>query len=154
MKSFQIAILLLQYWNHALGQKQDYKIIRDSLTTLSCTPVDSLTLYQTIARLEAFDTNTISQHIELYYKDLGWCYYRLQMKTKDPKYFEMAINSFEKALYHKPDYSTVLWDNSFCYYFLGNCEKGKMYMDRYKKATRRKYWNREQIQRISKRCDK
>jgi hypothetical protein len=128
--------------------------MHDSFTQLSCGPVDSLTLVNTRIKLETYDTNSVSSNIDMYYHDLGWCYYRFYLMTLDTSYIRMASVSYDKALAHNPKYAVVLWDKSFIsYFFYKDCKKGKYYMDRYKKLTRKKYWDREQMKRFSHGCD-
>ena len=139
----------------ASGQHLDYKTFRDSLTQLSCGQVDSLTVVNTRTKLETVDTNLISSNIDIYYRDLGWCYYRLYLKTKDISFIRMASDSYEKALSHNPKYAAVLHDQFFFnYFFFKDCQKGKYYMALYKKVTPRKYWNKDEMKRLSNNCDK
>lgn len=137
------------------GQTLDYKSIRDSLTKLSCGKMDSSTVFNTKIKLETFDTALISSNIAMYYHDLGWCYYRIYGYTKDTSFIAMMSASYDKALSHNPNYGSVLWDKSFIHYFFYNdCQKGKYYMDRYKKVTRKKYWNHEQMKLFAENCEK
>ena len=137
----------------ANGQKSDYMQFRDSLTTLSCGKADSLTVIKTLAKLEAFDTNRVSENIQQYYRDLGWCYYLLSLTRNDTALIRSASKCYDKALFHDPNYVVVLWDKSFfSYYFYNDCDMGKYYLDRYKKATPRKYWNKRQMKMITQKC--
>lgn len=136
-------------------QKMDYKMWKDSLTQLSCIVMDSMTVIETRKNLESFDTSLIESNIDMYYHDLGWCYYMLYFHTKDTAYIRMASLTYDKALYHNPNNSKALWEKSFYnYFFYKDCIKGKYFMDRYKKSTRKKYWNKEQIRLLSAKCDK
>lgn len=127
--------------------------VRDSLNTLSCGKVDSAMVLLTMNRLLAFDTNMISYNIHKYYRDLGWCYYLLGNTRNDTSLIRTASHLYDQALYHHPNWGNVLWDKSFfAYHYYHDCEEGKYYLDRYKKATRRKYWNKEQIALLTKNC--
>ena len=118
-KMIKIITLLVFIFSgiQASGQNLDYKSIRDSLTQLSCGQVDSLTVVKTRTKLETVDTNLISSNIDIYYRDLGWCYYRLYLETKDISFIRMASDSYDKALSHNPRYATVLHDQYFFNYF-------------------------------------
>lgn len=130
-------------------------MLKDSLSQLSCTVMDSMTLIETRKNLESFDTSLIASNIDMYYNDLGWCYYMLYPCTKDTAYIRKSSLAYDKALYHNPNNSKALWQKSFYnYFFYKDCIKGKYFMDRYKKSTRKKYWNKEQIRLLSEKCDK
>ncbi len=146
----QLIIIFLLINNLTSAQSQDYKLMRDSLSKLSCEPVDSATFYQAKVNMETFDTNLISKSIQLYYRDLAWCYYRIYMKTENLEYIKAAIGMFEKALPHKSDYTAVLWDISFCHYILGNCKESKFYLKGYKKITPKKYWDKTLLRQMLK----
>jgi hypothetical protein len=153
MRIIHIIVLLLTVSFQTLGQKQDYKKIQGSLMTLSCGPIDSLTLFQTKARLVAFDTSTVSKNIQLYHYDLGMCYYVLYARSNNKSYLGKAISSLENAVYHQSSYSAALWNLALCNYFLKDCSNSKYYLERYKKVTRRKHLQNDQIKLISKGCE-
>lgn len=145
MNKLKLLVALLFLSVALPAQKHNYLRYRDNLTNLSCEYVDSLTLIQTLERLENFDTAQISKNIHLYYKDFGWCNYMLFLRLKDYKYLSKAIELYDKALFHKPHYTLVLWDNSLCNLLAGNCLRGRQLMHEYIKVARKKDQDKAQI---------
>jgi len=133
-----------------VAQNIDYKKIHDSLPNI--TFCDSLTLQKIKIKLLNLDTNTIKKNIHIYYQDLGQSFYYLFKKTKDSSIIRLAIESFDKSLYHKPNNSRVLLDISMCYFLLSQCKLGNNYLDKYKKMTPIKYWKISQFNYIPTIC--
>ena len=137
---------------NVFSQKGDYKIMRDTLIKLSCKAFDSLVIVQSISELTSIDTNLLDQNVDLYYRDLGWGYYRLYLYTKDTTLIRKSIESYNKAKYHKPKDSTTFWELAHLHYILEDCETGKYYLDQFKKITEKQFWREDQIKLITKRC--
>ena len=152
MRILILCIIYFLFNSTTFSQGLDYKTVSDSLSTLSCGKVDSLTVTETRTRLENFDTTKITKNIHLYYRDLEWCYYRLYLVTKDTSYIYKCIDSNKKSLHSKSDFSPALWEISFCYYLLGDCKKGKYYLEKYKNSTDKNNWREEQIKRMTAKC--
>lgn len=152
MLKFLNTLIFLQICSFSHAQTLDYKSVRDSLTLPSCGKVDSSTLNLTLHYLENFDPNSVIFNRQLYFHDLGWCYYRLYMKTQNTQCLHKAISAYEKALIIKPDYGTCLWNIACCEYLIGNCDQADKYMDRYKNITEEKYWDRKQMDLFSAKC--
>ncbi len=154
MRCKLILILLVCLSLQTSAQSHDYEEIRDTVFKITCGKVDSMQAVNRRISLENFDTNSVTSNIKLYYSDLGWTYYLLCLHTEDTAFIRPACRAYTKALYHDPKYSAALYHLSFFnYYFYKDCIKGKYYMDRYKKATRKKYWQNEQIKSLVKRCE-
>jgi hypothetical protein len=123
------------------------------VSTLSCTQVDSLQLAETRQRLEQYDTTKITENIHLYYKDLGWCYYRLYLTYKQDYYLTLSVQAYEKCVAHKPDYGPALWDLAFEYGLLKNCEKSRLFLEKYLTNTPLEYQQKEeQIKSLKGKC--
>ena len=149
-----IVLSLLFFLNTtSFSQKGDYKIMRDSITKLSCKTFDSLTIVLTNIELKNIDTNLYDKNVELYYQDLGWSYYRLYLYTKDTALIRNSIECYKNGNFHKPNASTTFWQLAHLNYLLGDCETGKYYVDKFKEVTEKQYWREEQIKLITKRCD-
>ncbi len=138
---------------NVFSQKGDYKIMRDTLTKLSCKAFDSLVIVQSISELTSIDTNLLDQNEDLYYRDLGWGYYRLYLYIKDTALIRKSIECYNKAKYHKPNDSSTFWELAHLHYILEDCETGKYYLDQFKKITEKQFWREDQIKLITKRCD-
>lgn len=126
--------------------------MRSGMPKLSCKPTDSLTVAETNLALRTIDTNLIDSNLDLYYRDLGWSYYRLYLFNKDTSFITKSIENYKKADYLKPNSSVTYWQLSFLYYLLADCKSGKYYLEKYKNVTERQYWHEDQIKRMIKDC--
>lgn len=136
------------------AQKVDYFKVRDSLTFFVCGKQDSLLSVKTLESLEACDTNLFSKNIAYYYYDLGMAYYLLYTFSKDTNWLIKAIKMDEKTLYHKPKFTSSLWNLAFSYSLIGNCTNTKHYLMKYKRTLPKRKWNTEQIKYIERKCGK
>ena len=117
------------------SQKVNYLKVRDELVVLSCGDTkDSAGVFETIRRLEAFDTTTIKKNINRYFEDLG-TYYWLAGGLADKVYANKTISAFKSALYHEPHSRKALWDLAFVYGFIHECDTAKIYFAEYHKYT-------------------
>jgi hypothetical protein len=149
-----IALVLISFLNTtAFSQKGDYKIMRESITKLSCKTFDSLTVVETNLVLKNIDTNLIDKNVDIYYRDLGWSYYRLYLKTKDTVLIRNSIDSYLKANFLKPNSSATLWQLASLSCIIGECTTGKQFFEHYKSVTEKKYWREDEILSMTKRCD-
>jgi hypothetical protein len=149
-----IALVLISFLNTtAFSQKGDYKIMRESIIKLSCKTFDSLTVVETNLVLKNIDTNLIYKNVDIYYRDLGWSYYRLYLKTKDTVLIRNSIDSYLKANFLKPNSSATLWQLASLSFIIGECTTGKHFFEHYKSVTEKKYWREDEILSITKRCD-
>lgn len=154
MKNIFISFIILFNFSQAKAQKVDYLGLQDSLTTLTCGKQDIELVNQTVLKLEAFDTNLLCKNIQQYYYDLGYAYYIQYAFTNDTNRLRKSIQTLEKAICHKPKYSAALWMLSLNYHFLNNCPKSLYYLNRHKKVTPKKRWDKEQFGFIEKKCKK
>jgi len=149
-----LALLVVSFLNTiAFSQKDDYKIMRDSITKLSCKTFDSLTIVQTNLDLKNIDMDLFDKNVDIYYRDLGWSYYRLYLYTKDTVLIRNSIDSYLKANFHKPNDPSTLWELFHLNYIIRECSKGKQFLEKFKSVTEKQYWREEQINLITKRCD-
>ena len=136
-----------------VGQNLDYKEVRKQLTTLSCGKVDSIDLYHTKIKLETFDTTKIGKNLDVYYRDLAWCYYRIFIRHYDTTYLKLDIINYLKSLYHKPNNTQALWGILFAYYKLGDCINGKKYLDLFLQYKDEKEDKKSQIESLTNNCN-
>ena len=149
-----LALILTSFLHTTtFSQKSDYKIMRESITRLSCKTFDSLTVAETNHILKNIDTNLFDKNIDIYYRDLGWSYYRLYLYTKDTVLIRSSLDSYLKANFHNPNSSATLWQLASLNCILGECSIGKLFFENYKSVTEKKYWREEEIISMTKRCD-
>jgi len=134
----------------AVGQNIDYKKIHDSLPNI--TFCDSITLQKIKTKLLNLDTTSIQKSIHIYYQDLGQSFYYLFRQTKDSSTIRLAIESFYRSLYHKPNNAKVLIDIAMCHFLLSECKQGNYCLDRYKKITPIKNWETGKFSNIPSIC--
>ena len=154
LKVVFLALIFILLHKKSSAQNIDYNEIRDSLTSLTCGKQDKELVNRTVIKLEAFDTNLLKKNIQQYYYDLGYAYYIQYAFTNDTNRLRKSIQTLEKAINHKPKYSVALWMLSLDYNFLNNCPKSLYYLNRHKKATSIKRWDKEQFCFIEKKCGK
>jgi len=128
------------------GQTIDYRDIRYSVYLIPCGAPDSASVWMSIRNLESLDTSNINKHLNEYYTDLGNCYWLLSNGNKGVEYKKLALKADLGALYHKPKDTKALWNTSFIYFSMGNCDRGKYYMALYKKYTPKRFFNAESIE--------
>jgi hypothetical protein len=112
-----------------------------------------LTVVETNLFLKNIDTNLFDKNVDIYYRDLGWSYYRLYLKTKDTVLIRNSIDSYLKANFHKPNSSATLWQLASLNCIIDECATGKQYYEKYKLVTEKKYWREDEIISMTKRCD-
>jgi hypothetical protein len=152
MKLIITLFSFLLYSEFAFSQKGDYKTARDSITKLSCKTFDSLTVAQTNLALIKIDTNLFNKNLDLYYRDLGWSYYRLHLHTKDTVLIRKSIDAYLKANLHKPNDPSTLWELAHLNYIIKECVTGKQFLEKFKSVTEKQYWREDQIKLITKHC--
>lgn len=137
-------------------QSTDYKSYRDSLNPTVCGLRDSVTLVETINRLEGFDSTGITQNMTVYYNDLSDCYWELSNYDKSEsgkqQKIRLTIENCEKALYHAPQNTKALWNVVFASSVLMDCERVQKYLPLYKSSQKRKYWMKEELKAVQERC--
>ena len=145
------------------GQKStDYKDYRNELAPVVCGFRDSVTLNQIQSNLENFDTTLIIANKVTYYIDLAGCYYEqtihpidssgYHLSALDSMYIWKTIECYNKALFHEPKNTQAIWNLLFSYSMVGECEKSLYYLNLYKAYEKKKYWDKEQIGYLIKRC--
>jgi len=152
MKFIFILILGICVANSSLAQNYDYKILRDSLTRLSCKPTDSVTVAKVNRELLNIDTSLIDKNIHIYYSDLAWSYYRMYLFSKDTNQVRSSISNYENSDFHKPNSSTTYWQLASLYMILKDCDKGLHYLERHIDVTEEAYLRYEQIQFLRDKC--
>lgn len=153
MKSPLLLVFILICTSTVFAQKGDYKVLRDSITKLSCKPFDSITVAQANQDFKNLDISQFDTNLDVYYRDLAWSYYRLYMHNKDTTLLRYSIDAYKKADELKPDQMTTYWNMASNYFNLLDCETGRFYLNEYKRVADEKYWNEEQIKRMTMRCD-
>ena len=130
----------------------DYLDIQDSLTRLSCGTISDDDLLNAKTNLENFDISCVSQNADLYYKNLGYCYYIYYGKTNDTSYLKKAIRSYTKGLEVNPKSSLLWWDLGIAHYFDKNYAATLVDLEMYKEHTPRKYFQRKEYKNMKKYC--
>lgn len=136
----------------ASSQLADYAKWRPSVMVMNCGVVDTTTLNTSIRNLLALDTNLLTKNMNMYYEDLGLCYWVKSGGNVESEYLQLSIVTTQKALHHNPTSTKAFWSLAFGYTFAGNCERGKYYMEKYKQFTKKKYWDLEQEQQLFANC--
>jgi len=147
---FSLTVIMLIALLTSSAQQTDYKIYRDSLSKLSCKPTDSLTVAETVERLQKTDTTQFNKNLHLYFRDLGWAYYRNYMHTKDATDLKNAVDAY----LHQVDVHKDYWNLCFCYFLLKDCDKGNFYLQKYLENTPEEYrQSEEKINRMTSKCN-
>ena len=149
---FLVLILLLSVSMLSYSQRVDYMTLRPSVMMYTCRAIDSIALNTSLHNLVELDTNKIAKNLHIYYEDLGQCYWILSQGQMGSFYINKAIEATLKALYHKPDATTALWNLSFAYTFNGDCTTGKYYMEKYRQHSKKKYWYEDQERMLFQHC--
>ena len=152
IKLFFVIATTLYILNIGNAQKIDYLDVRDSLYLVGCGKNSADDLDQSEKNLLQFDTTTVHKNLDLYYKDLGMCYYRYWSKTKDLKYADLSIKYHKKGIAKNPKFPSNYWQIAFINYFLGYCEIGDDYITQYKEVQEEKYWQVDQIRDLKTLC--
>ncbi|HQW01268.1 MAG TPA: hypothetical protein PLV75_08635 [Saprospiraceae bacterium] len=134
------------------AQQTDYAKLRPSVLVTACGVQDSSIVNTSIRNLLALDTSGIIKNMHMYYEDLGQCYWMKSGGKDGQHYLQLSIEVTNKALYHQPESSKALWNLAFAHTMMGDCEKGRSYIEKYKLATRKKYWDEDQIRLLLERC--
>jgi hypothetical protein len=152
MKFLVILVLGICCATISHAQKYDYKILRDSLTRLSCKPTDSVTVAKVNRELLNIDTSLIDKNIHIYYSDLAWSYYRMYLFSKDTNQVRSSISNYKNSDFHKPNSAITYWQLAFLYLILEDCDKGLYYLERHIAVSEEEYLRHEQIQLLRDKC--
>ncbi len=137
-----------------VAQDIDYLEIRSEVNLLSCGSTSEENLIQTKKNLLRLDSARIESNIEEYYYDLAMCYSKFDLLTDEINQSDSSLMYKFRAFSHKPDHSPTLWSLAFHYLVVdNNCEKGRYYLNQYKKHTPNQYWDYDQIDSITKYCN-
>lgn len=147
-----VLILLQTFCLLSYSQRVDYMSLRPSVMMYTSRAIDSIALNTSLQYLVELDTNRITKNLYIYYEDLGQCYWILSQGQKGSFYIIKSIEVTHKALYHKPDATTALWNLSFAYTFNGDCVAGKYYMEKYRHYSKKKYWYKDQERMLFQHC--
>ncbi len=134
------------------GQRVDYMKLRPTVLMMTCRTTDAHALDTSLQNLILLDTNKITKNLYIYYEDLGQCYWLLSRGQMGSTYLQKSIEMTLKALYHKPNATTALWNLSYAYSFNGQCDTSKYYMEKYKQFIKKKYWDEEQERELFAHC--
>jgi len=124
-KELTFFIFIFFYLN-TFSQNIDYKDIRKGFEP-SCNSIDRLAARQNNLKLVNIDTTKIKENIDLYYSDLGWSYAKLVRTKKDTTEIKSTIKSYKKSDFDKPNDSNTLWQHTYFYDLLDDCENGEFY---------------------------
>ena len=153
MKKLTIIIsLFFVFTYYGSAQKIDYFEIRDSLTFMTCGEIKLANIEKTIKNLESLDTTLLSNNIDAYYYDLGFCYGLYYQYNKFEKYSFLSISSFKKAIQHNPENPSAYTNLALSYYFLGDCTNCLLYLDLYKENIPEANWDNEQLNSLYELC--
>ncbi len=143
----------LLIWTVGLSaQSTDYAKLRSTVLVTVCGPQDSSIVNRSIRNLLALDTSGIKKNMHMYYEDLGQCYWKKTGGEDGQHYLQMSIETTRKALFHDPQSSKALWNLAFAHTMNGDCDMGRSYIEKYKLATKKKYWEEDQIRLLFERC--
>ncbi len=138
--------------NQASSQKTDYANLRPTVLVQACGTQDSSVVNTSIRNLLALDTSGIKKNMHMYYEDLGQYYWKKSGGEDGQYYLQLSIEASSKALYHDPKSSKALWNLAFAHTMMSNCEKGRIYIQQYKLATKKKYWDEDQMRLLFEKC--
>lgn len=151
MKIILFSTLLI--WTVGLSAQQtDYAKIRPTVLITACGANDSNMVNTSIHNLLALDTSGIKKNLHMYYEDLGQCYWKKSGGEDGQHYLQLSIEATSKALYHQPESSKALWNLALAHMINGNCDMAKNYIEQYMQATKKKYWQEDQIKLLFERC--
>lgn len=136
----------------ASAQQTDYAKLRPTVLVTTCEANDSSVVNTSIRNLLVLDTSTIKKNMHMYYEDLGQCYWKKSGGDDGNHYLQLSIEATQKALYHQPESSKALWNLAFAHTMMGDCDKGRSYIEQYKLATKKKYWDEDQIRLLFEKC--
>lgn len=153
MKTIFVTIYIIAAFSNLSSQTHDYKVLRDSLTRISCKPSDSLTVLKANQELLSLDTTLIAENIHLYYKDLAWSYSRLFSWSKDTNHILQCIESYEKVNVLKPDLPSTYWELAYWFAILKNCEKSAFFLKQYIAVSEEYYIDYQQIKMLRAKCE-
>ena len=134
-----IQLIFISFSGSSFSQKIDYLDIRDSILIITCGEKNSTTLTESIYNLESLDILRLSKNLHQYYQDLGIRYWLMSGSDKNSLYTDRALDSYQNALLHNPKSTNALYNLSFISLVKHDCDRGKYYLDQYKKHTRKKY---------------
>lgn len=143
----------LLIWTVGLSAQQtDYAKLRPTVMVMTCGALDSGIVNTSLRNLLALDTSGIKKNMYMYYEDLGQCYWLKSGGEEGSYYLKLSIATTRKALYHSPESSKALWNLAFAHTMNGDCDMGRSCIEQYKLATKKKYWDEDQIRLLFERC--
>jgi len=152
---FTFAFLFLGLYSTA--QKLDYRKMRDTICPPICGWRDSLSLTEIIPNMLAVDTNLLTRKsISRFYEDFASVEYQLFAYTLDSACMENSAKYSAMAAYHDPKNYSANWNAAYSYGVIHDCEKMRLYLDRYLEGIPKKYHNegsKEQVGFLRARCE-
>jgi tetratricopeptide (TPR) repeat protein len=115
------------------------------------TNLDSVNL--TLEHLLAIDTLTLASGLDDYYYDLGMTYYVKSEMHQQAEYRDLAIAAFNDCVKVNQERGSAYYNLSLMYALHHQLDEAKLYLDLYKKYTKKKYWDKGFIARIEKQQD-
>lgn len=143
--TFFTCIIIL--YSHA-QDKINYTQIRKSTIHYSCTEnnIDSINL--TLNQLLKIESTNISSGKDEYYYDIGLIYYIKSIIEKKPELLTASIKNFNNAILINPKNGSSYLNLSLVYYFQKKFSLANENLKKYKKYTKKKYWDRSTIKVI------
>jgi len=126
----------------------DYIKIKKETSTTSCVQHDTNSVNLSIKNLLAIDTLKITNGLLEYRYDLGMNYYLKAALYKQNEWFYLAISNFKKCIAIDKKYGPAYYNIALIYRFLGDNANAKVYLNLYKKYTKKKYWDKDFISRV------
>src|SRR5687768_7032545 len=113
LKRSWLSLLLVLTIHFCFSQKMNYLDIRDSIKSCG-QATDSLSINETLKRLESLDATLLSKNIHVYYEDIAMCYW-VKARGKNEAYLRKGIAANLSALYHWPQSTKAMWNLAFSY---------------------------------------
>lgn len=114
----------------------------------SCQVNDSIGNETLVNKLEKMDTSVFVSGLSTYFRDLGFCYYKKYIYSKDTNQLTKAIELTGYSWEIDNSNSLSAWDLGIFYFFKGDCDKSIIFFDRYRKIKSEK---KEKLGRFERR---
>ena len=100
-----------------IAQITDYKLYQDSVFNICRIYDDSASLTKSIHQLKDLDTSKIEKNKDLYYRDLGFLYYKFYAISNDTNALANAVAIYQQGLSLNPKNQLLLHDLIVFNYF-------------------------------------
>lgn len=126
--------------------------IQDSV--LECGNRDSFKTLRLIQLMQSINTDSITSNKQVYYKDLGMCYYNLFIMKSDTSFLRLAIREYDRSIKQDSTYYYSYWNAAVSYYILNDCKHCNAYLQKYMALAPKKNWDKTTMNTMKKRCRK